>query len=143
FPRQAWLFAMTCEDRKVTRKRCLRCFLIRPRDLEMFADWTWCRDHVRCEQPWHWFRIVALHQVARSWVDQQKEDAMGGFRTATGPLVDDQARHRRLRTLSLGIAPEEVPVAAAVRIDWATHAPALSKLGLRLDVPVRPIEAAG
>ena len=55
-PRRRWIFAMTCEDRQVVRKKCVRCFLIQPNDLVRFADWTWCRGHVRVEKPWHWFR---------------------------------------------------------------------------------------
>ena len=56
---------MTCEDRHVVRKRCVRCFLIRPEDLRRFGDWTWCCTKVRVEKPWHWYRVVALHCIAR------------------------------------------------------------------------------
>ena len=34
FRRELWLFAMTCEDRQVVLRKCIRCFLVRPADME-------------------------------------------------------------------------------------------------------------
>ena len=74
FPRETWLLAMTCEDRHLVRKRCVRCFLIRPDDLRRFSDWAWCCTKVRVEKPWHWFRVVALHCIAKVWQEEQAVD---------------------------------------------------------------------
>jgi hypothetical protein len=75
FPRDLWLFAMTCEDREIVRKRCVRCFLVRPDDLERFADWAWCRTAVLVERPTHWPRVMALHFLAKTW-QQEKTRAV-------------------------------------------------------------------
>jgi hypothetical protein len=136
FPREAWLFIMTCEDRHVVRKKCVRCFLVRAEDLAKFEDWAWCRSKVRLERPWHWFRIVALHQIAKQWRGEQtlsrRERAAGESATAM-PLVDRQVRHNRVKELSAGLFGEEKPVGETVKIDWAAHMSELKKLGLPLE----------
>ncbi|SMP71857.1 hypothetical protein SAMN06265222_114127 [Neorhodopirellula lusitana] len=115
--RDVWLFCMTAEDRQVVRKRCVRCFLIRPADLKRFHDWDWCRQNVTVERPWHWFRIVALHRVARLYADQCRMYSVADKATAM-PLVDAQAGHRRIMALSLGLIADERPVSKPVVIDW-------------------------
>jgi hypothetical protein len=132
--REVWLFAMTCEDRQVVRRKCVRCFLIRPQDLQRFADWTWCREKVRCEQPWHWYRIVALHQMAQVWeVEEAREREAQNWGEAPGlPLVDEQVVHRRVRSLSAGIYGREVPVRAPVTVPWEAQEPELRRLGIDL-----------
>jgi hypothetical protein len=138
FPRETWLLAMTCEDRHLVRKRCIRCFLIRPDDLRRFEDWAWCCTKVRVEKPWHWFRIVALHCVAKVW---QEEQQLTRRRDATQdtsndmPLVDKQLRHNRVQEVSVGLNPDERPVGAPYAIPWATHLPKLKQLGLPLVLP--------
>jgi len=140
FPRETWLLAMTCEDRHVVRKRCVRCFLIRPDDLRRFNDWAWCCTKVRVEKPWHWFRIVALHCIAKVW---QEEQHLTRRRDATQdtsndmPLVDKQLRHNRVQELSAGLNPEERPVGPPYTIPWTRHLPKLKQLGLPL-VPPEP-----
>lgn len=128
FDREVWLFTMTCEDRQVVRRRCIRCFLIRPRDLERFTDWDWCREHIHCEQPWHWYRIVALHQIAKQW---KAERAGNRFQQGV-PLVDNHATHNRIRELSAGIFTAEVPIGPPVDIPWEKQEAELKKLGLSL-----------
>lgn len=136
FSRETWLFAMTCEDRKVVRRKCVRCFLIRPAELELFANWQWCRMNVLCEQPWHWYRIVALHQMAVQWQQEEKaaQDPPAG--TQGMPLVDKHATHRRIRPLSAGIFVNEKPVSKPVSIPWESQEWELKKLGLDLKEPV-------
>ena len=136
FSRETWLFAMTCEDRKVVRRKCVRCFLIRPAELELFANWQWCRMNVLCEQPWHWYRIVALHQMAVQWQQEEKaaQDPPAG--TQGMPLVDKHATHRRIRPLSAGIFVNEKPVGKPVSIPWESQEWELKKLGLDLKEPV-------
>jgi hypothetical protein len=137
FPRVTWLFAMTCEDRAIVRKKCIRCFLIRPNDLERFADWSWCRDHVRVEKPWHWFRVVALHQMAMEWqAERGARIAMGNDQANAMPLVHDQEKHDRIRELSAGLGLEDKPVGAPYHIPWSEHLASLKELGL-------PLEAGG
>ncbi|WP_417746013.1 hypothetical protein [Rosistilla oblonga] len=139
FERQTWLFAMTCEDRQFVRKKCVRCFLIRPADLQRFADWNWCRDHLSVEKPWHWFRVVALHRIACVWQDEQKlaaEEAKSS-RDKDMPLVDHQVRHDRVRMLSVGLHDGERPIDAPYQIDWSQHLPSLEKMGLPL-APASP-----
>ena len=135
--RQVWLFCLTAEDRQVVRKRCVRGFLIRPDDLARFHDWAWCRTHVRLERPWHWFRIVALHRIARIYADQQLMYSSPGNPGAM-PLVDDQAGHRRIIPLSLGLMPTETPIGPPVEIDWASHLEKFSAMRLRLEVAEVP-----
>ena len=131
FPRETWLFAMTCEDRQVVRKKCIRGFLIRPDDLQKFADWEWCREKVLVESPWHWFRVVALHRIAKQW---QQQEANTQVRTdGDMPLVDKQLRHDRVRPLSLGINQDEKPIRTPHRIEWLTHLTTLEQIGLTLD----------
>lgn len=115
-PRRVWLFCMTCEDRKLVRKECVRCFLFREEDLNRFANWDWCRKHVTVERPWHWVRIVTLHRIARFHLDEQL--ALPDQRDSKGPLLDDQRRHRRIIPLSLGIFEDEVPICDPVTVKW-------------------------
>jgi hypothetical protein len=138
FERRTWLFAMTCEDRQVVRKKCVRCFLIRPEDLDRFADWDWCRDKVRIERPWHWFRVVALHRIACTRREEQlaARDRGEKGRESEMPLVDKQLRHDRIRPLSLGICIDEQSVEEPQEIGWKSHLPMLDKLGLVL--PAEP-----
>lgn len=132
--REVWLFALTCEDRQVVRRKCVRCFLIRPDELEKFDDWNWCREKVYCEQPWHWYRIVALHQIAKVWKAEEAREE-GVDRNEEGlPLVDEQAVHRRVRYLSAGIFDREVPVGPPVAVPWKKQEAELRNLGLRLSV---------
>jgi len=135
FPREVWLFAMTCEDRQVVRRKCIRCFLIRPRELERFVDWQWCTEHLQCEKVWHWYRIVALHQIALQWKAEELRDAQTDHGKEKVPLVDDQAQHRRVRPMSAGINPHEIPVGQPVPIPWHDQESELKRLGLHLKVP--------
>ncbi len=135
--RDVWLFAMTCEDRQVVRRKCVRCFLVRPADLRKFADWQWCREKVRCEHSWHWYRIVALHQIARVWEAEEawERDASEEHHSQQGlPLVDDHAIHRRVRPLSAGIFDREVPIGEPVSVPWKRQEAELRRLGLDLRV---------
>jgi hypothetical protein len=134
FEREAWLFAMTCEDRQVVRRKCIRCFLIRPQDLERFADWDWCRSKVLCEHSWHWYRIVALHQIALQW--QAEEIVMRNRDLSKDglPLVDNHAVHRRIRPMSAGVFPKELPIGEPVAIPWPRQERELKRLGLHLNV---------
>ena len=145
FRREPWLFAMTCEDRAIVRKKCIRCFLIRPADLERFADWAWCRDHVRVEKPWHWFRVVALHQVAMEWLaERTNRQAWSNAQANDMPLVHDQEKHDRVRELSIGLGLDDQPVGIPYRIPWAEHLPNLKELGLPLEGGTHPpVEPTG
>jgi len=138
-PRETWLFAMTCEDRAIVRKKCIRCFLIRPADLGRFLDWAWCRDHLRVEKPWHWFRVVALHQMALEWQAQRTAGAAGENGPANAmPLVHDQEKHERIREMSVGLCLNDQPVGTPYRIPWAEHLASLNELGLPLEGSTRP-----
>ena len=132
--RETWMFAMTCEDRQFVRKNCIRCFLIKPADLDLFHDWNWCRDNVLVEKPWHWFRVVALHRIACCWREEQDLAAQEATqsREKDMPLVDRQVRHDRVRLLSVGINTTERPVGQPHKIDWSKHVPDLAKMGLPL-----------
>ena len=128
FERENWLFVMTCEDRQVVRRRCVRCFLVRPDDLARFEDWTWCRTHLRCEQPWHWYRMVALHQISKDWRKEEQEFAIGGSSSKGMPLLDEHVTHRRVRSMSAGICPNEKPTGKPVEIPWDDHESELRRL---------------
>ncbi len=131
--RTVWLFCITAEDRQVVRKRCVRCFMIRPEDLKRFHDWKWCRDCVRVERPWHWFRVVALHRIARLYADQQRMH-FGDDNADRMPLVDNQMAHRRILPLSLGLVDTETPIGPPVAIDWDTILSSFHEKALTLEV---------
>ncbi|TWU37372.1 hypothetical protein [Novipirellula artificiosorum] len=137
FKRETWLFVMTCEDRQVVRKKCIRCFLIRPDDLNRFLDWDWCVKHVQVEKPWHWFRIVALHRIACVWKGEQEMAQAESDMARDGdmPLVDRQVRHDRIRMISVGLNDGERPIGDPHRIDWESHVDKLQQLGLTLAKP--------
>ena len=130
--RERWFFTMTCEDRQVVRRKCVRCFLIRPADLRKFADWNWCREKVLCEQPWHWYRIVALHQIALVAEAEETREKHTRQESRLLPLVDEQTIHRRLRLLSAGIFDRELPIGEPVEVPWADQEKELTALGLDL-----------
>lgn len=136
FPREKWLFAMTCEDRQAVRRSCVRCFLIRPRDLERFLDWEWCRDRVRVEAPWHWFRVVALRQMALQWKVEEEERAKRLDQETRMPLVDKHHQHAWVREMSAGVFVDEVCVGQAARIPWEKFQEDVSRLGLDLKTGV-------
>lgn len=137
--RHSWLFCLTAEDRQVVRKRCVRAFVIRPSDLVRFHDWDWCKTKVTTERPWHWFRIVALHRIARLWADQCRIN-IGAQDARSMPLVDDQSRHRRIVTLSLGLISEEFPVSAPFEIDWSSRVAEFKQQKLHLQSGQWPAE---
>lgn len=123
-PKAVWLLCMTCEDRLAVRRRCIRCFILRPEDLERFEDWRWVRSHVQVEKPWHWFRLVALHRIAQVWKLERARFAQIESDQAL-PLVDNQLEHRRIIKLSLGLPTTDVAVAEPFAIDWTQHTQAL------------------
>ncbi len=132
FARKLWLFCMTCEDRTVVRRRCVRCFLIQVEDLERFADWSWVRTSVRVERPWHWFRLVALHRIARRWqAEEERFSRLPNDRAM--PLVDTHTDHRHVLPLSLGLPENEVAVAEPFRIDWTQHQTAMQNWSILLE----------
>lgn len=131
-PKEIWLFCMTCEDRIAVRRRCVRCFLVREQDLEQFGDWDWVRANVRVEKPWHWFRLVALHRIAR--VSQVERARFARIESDQAlPLVDDQFEHRRILKLSLGLPASEVPVADPIAVDWSQHTETLGQWQVELE----------
>ncbi|WP_146599102.1 hypothetical protein [Novipirellula aureliae] len=135
FKRETWLFVMTCEDRQVVRKKCIRCFLVRPDDLQRFGDWDFCLNHVQVEKPWHWFRIVALHRIALVWKAERKmaeEEALSS-RDRDMPLVDKQVRHDRIRQISIGLNDGERPIGDPYKIDWQSHVEKLAQTGFVLN----------
>jgi hypothetical protein len=144
FPRETWLLAVTCEDRKVVRKCCIRVLLIRRDDLDRLASWDWCRDHVQVEEWYHFWRIVTLHQIAVRYRQEQarQEQARGqDIRQNLLPLVDSQAQHPRIRALSLGINTQEPVIKPPQAVDWERYLPQVAEMGLKLpgraaEVPV-------
>ena len=120
FERENWLFMVTCEDRQVVRKRCIRCFLILPQDLERFANLQWCLTHVKVEKPWHAYRVMSLHSIARYWQNERKiPDQLAGWKT--GPDSNrpgQEARHERVRVISVGLHKGEKPIGEPVTVNW-------------------------
>jgi hypothetical protein len=138
FRRDQWLMAVTCEDRRVVRKCCVRVLLVRRVDLERMASWNWCRGHVMVEAWYHFWRIVTLHQIALRF---QEEQARQGERSASDiqanllPLVDRQAHHPRIRILSLGLNVDEPVIKPPLQVDWERYLPQVAELGLKLPDP--------
>jgi len=135
FRRDQWLLAVTCEDRRVVRKCCIRVLLVRRGDLERLASWEWCRGHVLVEEWYHYWRIVTLHQIALRFQEEQqrqKQSRDQNIRENLLPLVDPQAQHPRVRTLSLGINVEEPIIKPPIKVDWERYLPQIADLGLKL-----------
>jgi hypothetical protein len=135
FRRDPWLLAITCEDRRVVRKCCIRVLLVRRGDLERLASWEWCRGHVLVEEWYHYWRIVTLHQIAHRFQEEQqrqKQSRDRNIRENLLPLVDSQAQHPRVRALSLGINVEEPIIKPPLKVDWDRYLPQIADLGLKL-----------
>ncbi|MFI5459259.1 MAG: hypothetical protein ACHRXM_27865 [Isosphaerales bacterium] len=135
YRRDQWLLAVTCEDRKVVRKCCIRVLLVRRSDIERLASWEWCRGHILVEEWYHYCRIVTLHQIALRFNEEQARQEQGraqDIRENLLPLVDDQAHHPRIRILSLGINIDEPIIKPPVLLDWDRHLPKIAELGLTL-----------
>lgn len=138
FARKTWLFVMTCEDREVVHKQCIRCFIILPEDLAQFKDWKWCTTKVRVEKIWHAFRIVALHRIAMAWEEeeeyfnqQRKQEA----KLVQMPMLDQTMRHERIRRLSLGVYPDEMPITEPRVVPWVDFLDRLKQMGLDIQEP--------
>lgn len=141
FPRDQWLMAVTCEDRRVVRKCCIRVLLIRRGDLERMVSWEWCREHVLVEAWYHYWRIVTLHQIALRFQEEQAQRVEGSARDIEAnllPLVDRQAHHPRIRVLSLGLNVDEPIIKSPLQVDWARYLPQIADFGLALPGPVAP-----
>jgi hypothetical protein len=135
FRREQWLLAVTCEDRRVVRKCCIRVLLIRRGDLERMASWEWCRGHVWVEEWYHYWRIVTLHQIALRFHEEQqrqKQSRDRNIRENLMPLVDSQAQHPRVRTLSLGINVDEPIIKPPIKVDWDRYLSKVADMGLKL-----------
>jgi hypothetical protein len=141
FRRDQWLLAITCEDRRVVRKCCIRVLLVRRGDLDRLASWEWCRGHVLVEEWYHYWRIVTLHQIALRFHEEQqrqKQSRDQNIREDLLPLVDNQAQHPRVRTMSLGINVEEPIIKPPLTVDWDRYLPQIADLGLKLPGATAP-----
>lgn len=135
YPRETWLLAATCEDRKVVRKCCIRVLLIRRDDIEHLSSWEWCRDQVLVEEWYHFWRIITLHQIAVRFREEQarQEQARGqDIRQNLLPMVDSQAHHPRVRPLSLGLNTQEPVIRPPQAVDWDRYLPQVAAVGLKL-----------
>ncbi len=144
FRRDQWLMAVTCEDRRVVRKCCIRVLLVRRADLERMASWEWCRGHVLVEAWYHYWRIVTLHQMALRFQEEQARQERGSAQDIQAnllPMVDRQAHHPRIRILSLGLNVEEPIIKPPIQVDWERYLPQIEELGLKL--PGATIAAPG
>jgi hypothetical protein len=135
FRRDQWLLAVTCEDRRVVRKCCIRVLLVRRTDLDRLVSWEWCRGQILVEEWYHYWRIVTLHQIALRFQEEQerqKQSREQNIRENLLPLVDSQAQHPRVRILSLGINFEEPIIKPPIEVDWARYLPQIADMGLKL-----------
>ena len=135
FRRDQWLMAVTCEDRRVVRKCCIRVLLVRRSDLERLTSWEWCRGHILVEAWYHYWRIVTLHQIALRFQEEQARQEQGRAQDIQEnllPLVDRQAHHPRIRTLSLGLNVDEPIIKPPLQVDWERYLPQIAELGLKL-----------
>jgi hypothetical protein len=144
-PRDHWLMAVTCEDRRVVRKCCIRVLLVRRADLERMASWEWCRGHIMVEAWYHYWRIVTLHQIALRFREEQARQEQGSAQDIKAnllPLVDRQAHHPRIRILSLGLNVEEPIIKPPLQVDWERYLPRIEGLGLKLPNVTTPAASA-
>jgi hypothetical protein len=145
FRRDHWLMAVTCEDRRVVRKCCIRVLLVRRADLERMASWEWCRGHIMVEAWYHYWRIVTLHQIALRFLEEQARQEQGSAQDIKAnllPLVDRQAHHPRIRILSLGLNVEEPIIKPPLQVDWERYLPEIAELGLKLPNATTPAASA-
>jgi hypothetical protein len=143
--RDPWLLAVTCEDRKVVRKCCIRVLLIRRNEIERLASWEWCREHLLVEEWYHYWRIVTLHQIALRFIDEQARQERSRAQDVEEnllPLVDRQAHHSRIRILSLGINLDEPIIKPPVPLDWNRYEANIASLGLKLPGTVPEAKAS-
>ena len=127
--------AVTCEDRRVVRKCCIRVLLVGEADLERLVSWEWCRGHILVEAWYHYWRIVTLHQIALRFQQEQASQGEGSAKDIQAnllPLVDRQAHHPRIRILSLGLNVEEPIIKRPVAVDWERYLPQIADMGLKL-----------
>ena len=99
------------------------------------ASWDWCREHVLVEEWYHYWRIVTLHQIALRFQEEQERRSRRATRTSSEnllPLVDRQAHHPRVRTLSLGINIDEPIIKPPITVDWERYLPQIAEMGLKL-----------
>lgn len=135
YRREPWLLVVTCEDRKVVRKCCIRVLLVRRSDIERLTSWEWCREHIFVEEWYHYWRIVTLHQIALRFNEEHNRRERGraqDIRENLLPLVDRQAHHPRIRTLSLGINVDEPIIKQPLQVDWDRYLPQIADMGLKL-----------
>jgi hypothetical protein len=135
YRRDPWLLVVTCEDRKVVRKCCIRVLLVRRSDIERLTSWEWCREHILVEEWYHYWRIVTLHQIALRFNEEQNRRERGRTQDIQEnrlPLVDRQAHHPRIRTVSLGINVDEPIIKPSLQVDWDRYLPQIADLGLKL-----------
>jgi hypothetical protein len=145
YRRDQWLMAVTCEDRRVVRKCCIRVLLVRRADLERLASWEWCRGHVMVEAWYHYWRIVTLHQIALHFREEEARQEQGSAQDIKAnllPLVDRQAHHPRIRILSLGLNVEEPIIKPPLQVDWERYLPQIAELGLKLPNATTPAASA-
>ena len=83
---------------------------------------------------WHWYRVVALHQMALLWKAEELAEAQKDRAREGLPLVDDQAVHRHIRPMAAGVNPDEIAVGTPVQIPWHDQEKELIRLGLHLNV---------
>ena len=100
--------------------------MIPPADLIRFGDWDWYKT-LYLERWWPYFRVYALHRIALMYLDEsaRARDAPRDLM----PHVHDQAGHKRVVAVSVGINPTEVIVGIPARVDWDQVAPSLRILG--------------
>jgi hypothetical protein len=135
FRRDQWLMAVTCEDRRVVRKCCIRVLLVRRADLDRLTSWDWCREHVLVEAWYHYWRVVTLHQLALRFQEEQAQQEQGSAQDIKAnllPLVDRQAHHPRIRIVSLGLNVDEPLIKPPLHVDWERYLPEIAALGLKL-----------
>jgi hypothetical protein len=141
FPREQWLMAITCEDRRIVRKCCIRVLLVQGSQLDRLASWDWCRRQILVEHWYHYWRIITLHQLALRYQDEQRNQEQArerNIRENLLPLVDSQAQHPRIRAISLGINVDEPVIKSPIDVDWERYLPQIADMGLKLPGATAP-----
>lgn len=130
FPEGRWLLAVTSEDARMVRKRCVRVLLVREEDVPRLSDWAWCRGSVRFEKPYHAVRLWTLHRIIRRWREEQAaRDAAAQGGEATMRLVDDQIEYPRVWPVVLRLPATTMLVEPPRAVDWNQLHELLAKLG--------------
>ena len=135
FRRDQWLLAVTCEDRKVVRKCCIRVLLFAAAISSAWRPGTGAASTSMVEEWYHFWRIVTLHQIALRFQEEQERQQGIASRISRRTSCRWSIARRIIRESarsSLGINVDEPIIKTPLAVDWDRYLPHIAELGLKL-----------